>query len=65
MTCDICGVRDSLAKMSSFNLFCLKIWHFLRCIDKLGVAKEFNAELWKTNLNKFAKVILGSRNIIC
>ena len=35
MTCDICGMCDTLTKMSSFNLFfVLKFRHFLKCIDK-------------------------------
>ena len=38
MTCDICGVRDILAKMSSFDLFFVReFWRFLKCIDKFRV----------------------------
>ena len=38
MTCDICGISDILAKMSSFELFFFKKFrHFLKYIDKLRV----------------------------
>ena len=51
MKCDICGMPDVLPKPSSFNL--LFVWKFK--MYRQITFKEFHTELWKTNLNKFAK----------